>query len=152
MSVHRRCTGFTLPELILAIVVIGIGVAGLVIAFSTAVRNSADPVIDKQLMAIAEAMMEEIALKPLNDPGTGGTIPAVGCVRSAADDVGDYAAYVDRAICDLDGNAVPVLAAYRVSVLLTPGDLLGGVPMTRITVTAANGNNQFVLVGWRWGG
>lgn len=149
MSANRESAGFTLIELVIAIVVVGLGLAGLVTAFSTAVRGSADPVVDKQLVAIAEAMMEEITLKPFADPGSAGAIAAAGCVRSAADDVGDYAGYVNRAVCDVDGTAAPDLAAYRVSVALVPGDPLGTATATRITVTVTNGVRNFALVGWR---
>jgi len=60
----NRCRGVTLVELILAIVVIGVGLAGVLAAFQVAVRGSADPMIQKQMVAIAEEMVEEISLRP----------------------------------------------------------------------------------------
>ncbi|WP_162888625.1 prepilin-type N-terminal cleavage/methylation domain-containing protein [Dechloromonas sp. HYN0024] len=58
-----RSRGFTLIEMIISIVVIGIGLAGVLVSFNVAVRSSADPLISKQLVSIAEAEMEGIMLQ-----------------------------------------------------------------------------------------
>ena len=52
-----RSGGFTLPELILLIVVMSIALAGVLSVYDTAVRGSVDPVINKQTLAIAESMI-----------------------------------------------------------------------------------------------
>ncbi len=57
-SFHQQ--GFTLIETIVFLLVVGIGVVGLLSAIGTAVRHSADPLPQKQALAIAEALMEEI--------------------------------------------------------------------------------------------
>src|SRR5882762_2045905 len=56
--------GISLVELIVFIVIVGIAVAGVVGALSMATRASADPMIQKQALAVAEALMEEIQLMP----------------------------------------------------------------------------------------
>jgi MSHA pilin protein MshD len=56
--------GLSLIELIVTIVVIGAAVAGVLGAFAMATRSSADPMIQKQALAIAEAVMEEVQLMP----------------------------------------------------------------------------------------
>ena len=61
---RRRPRGFTLPEAILAIVVLGVGLAGLLLAFATVAKSSADPVLQQQMMAVAQELLEEIQLKP----------------------------------------------------------------------------------------
>lgn len=55
--------GFTLIELIIFIVVVGVGMAGILSVMNTAVKSSADPMLRKQSIAIAESMLEEILLK-----------------------------------------------------------------------------------------
>src|SRR5438552_11460460 len=52
--------GISLIELIVFIVIVGIAVAGVVGALSMATRASADPMIQKQALAIAEALLEEV--------------------------------------------------------------------------------------------
>jgi len=56
--------GISLIELIIFIVVIGVAVAGVLAAFISSTRASADPMIQKQALAIAEAVMEEVQLMP----------------------------------------------------------------------------------------
>ena len=145
---NKPAAGFTLIEMIIAIVIISVGLAGLLLALNTTVRSSADPMIHKQMLSIAEEMMEEIQLKPMAvGPGT-----IAGCNRTAADDVADYAGY-NQSICDIDGTAV--LPGYTVAVVqdsTAAANLTNGtaaVPAIKITVTVTHGNETFSLVGWR---
>jgi len=142
----RRITGFTLIEMVIAIVVIGVGLAGVLTVYNIAVKSSADPLIRKQMLAVAEEMMEEIQLKPYS-PGSG-TIS--GCNRAAADDVSDYAGY-SQPICDIDGTAVAGLSGYSVAVAVNASATLATLSsgVKKITVTVTRGGDSLVLVGWR---
>lgn len=143
----RRRRGFTLIEMILAIVVIGIGVAGLFLAFRTTVKGSADPVVSKQLLAIAEEMVEEIELKPY---GTATNTAPGGCARNTYNDVVDYDGYATTGqICDIDGVAVAALSGYSVTVSVKPGTIGGVSAAYKITVTASRGGSSLTLVAWR---
>jgi MSHA pilin protein MshD len=143
---RRGARGMTLVELILAIVVIGVGLAGVLVAFNQAVRGSADPMVRKQMLAIAEEMMEEITLKPF---AVQTAVPPAGCARSAHDDVRDYNGYASVGICDIDGHAIPSLAAYSVAVTVTLGALPNGVAALRVAVTVTHGADTLTLVGYR---
>ena len=63
-SLGARQRGVTLIELVLFIIVVGVGVAGILLVYTNTVRYSADPVVRKQMLAVAEAMLEESALMP----------------------------------------------------------------------------------------
>jgi MSHA pilin protein MshD len=63
-SRRRAQAGFTFVELIMFIVIVGVGVAGILLAYSTAVRGSSDPLVNKQMLSIAEALLEEVQLMP----------------------------------------------------------------------------------------
>src|SRR5712664_2854024 len=78
----RAERGVSLVELIVFIVVVSIGVAGVVGALSMATRASADPMIQKQALAIAEALLEEVQLQPFTycDPDD----PQAATAQSAA--------------------------------------------------------------------
>lgn len=144
-SATRRAAGFTLIEMVIAVVIIGVGLAGVLLAFDTSVKSSADPLIRKQMLAIAEEMMDEILLKPY--ASATGTIS--GCNRSFADDVRDYAGYASTGVCDIDGTAVAGLAAYNVNVGVTSEAWQGIANTLHITVTVTHGGESLSLDGWR---
>lgn len=61
---RRRSRGLSLVELIMFIVIVGAAVAGIIGMIGIATKSSADPMIRKQALAIAEAMLEEVRLQP----------------------------------------------------------------------------------------
>lgn len=142
----RDANGMTLIELILAIVVIGVGLAGVLVAYNQAVRGSADPMVRRQMLAIAEEMMEEISLKPYAPQAPG---PAAGCARSGFNDVSDYNGYAAAAVCDIDGGAIPVLAGYGIAVTVSAAVLPNGVAAKRVAVTVTHGADSLTLTGYR---
>ncbi len=142
----HRARGFTLVEMLVAIVVIGVGLAGVLSAFQMVGRSSADPVIRQQMLAIAGEMLEEIALKPY---AVAAHTPPAGCARDTYNDVRDYHGYTSSgSICAVDGTAIAALAGYSVTVSVAAGTL-AGVPGLRITVSVSRGSESLSLVGWR---
>jgi MSHA pilin protein MshD len=59
---HLRQRGVTLIELILFIVIVSIGLAGIIAVMNITTRGSADPVRRKQALIIAEGLLEEVEL------------------------------------------------------------------------------------------
>ena len=64
----RGQRGMTLIELLVFIVVVSLGLAGVLTVFNQVVRHSADPLVAKQALAVADALLEEILLKDFCDP------------------------------------------------------------------------------------
>jgi len=58
----KNIRGMTLIEVILFVVIVGVGLAGLSVVFTTTQKSSADPLVRKQALTAAEQMMEEILL------------------------------------------------------------------------------------------
>jgi MSHA pilin protein MshD len=58
--IKRYQSGLSLIELVLFIVIIGVGVAGITVTYNTVVRGSADPMVRKQALAIADSLLLEI--------------------------------------------------------------------------------------------
>lgn len=147
-SERRRARGFTLVEILLAIVIIGVGLAGVLSVFVATVRNSADPVVRKQLLSIAEEMMEEVTLKPYAVNGAAPT-PSNCAARTNYDDVSDYNGYFStNRICDIDGAQIALLDGYSV-VISVAISTLQGAPAKVITVQASRGTDSITLIGWR---
>jgi MSHA pilin protein MshD len=146
-AARGRIGGFTLVEMILAIVIIGVGLAGVMVAFSTAVGRSADPVIQQQMLAIAENLIEEVQLKPYAPAAH--TAPA-GCARDTYNDVSDYHGYATSGqVCTVDGVAVGALSGYSVGIAVATATLSGVAEAKRITVTVTRGSQSLSLAGWR---
>ena len=122
-------------------------------AYYSSVRGGADALTGKQMVAIAEEMMEEILLRPFGNgviaAGGGGMACGGTASRAAFARVGDYNGYQTTGICDIDGDAVPGLATYGVTVVVVPMVLGGVANSLRVTVTVVGGGQTLVLDGFR---
>lgn len=149
MNVQR---GVTLVELVIAIVVISVAVAGLMRAYSGMMTRSADPLVYQQSLAVAEAMLEEITAKAFLDPDTGTLCPGPEAGgRSDYDNVCDYNGFSMASITDLAGNPLN-LSGYSVSVTVASagGDMdLAANDGLRIDVTVSGPLNDVELTGYR---
>lgn len=127
---HRRQRGLTLVELVLSVVIISIAVGGVTLAYITMIARSADPLIDVQAVAVAEAYMDEILARPVSGPPSGGS-------RDTYGSIGDYDGLSDSPPADQFGNPIPALAAYSVAVS-TGNETVSGVGMMVVQVTVSH--------------
>ena len=134
----------TLVELILAIVIAGILVAGLMSSYSAVVGRSADPMLRVQTTLLAESFLEEVLIKGFLDTTTGTRCPASpGGVRTNFDNVCDYAGYSSTSITLPDGTAVTGLSGYAVAISVEDVSAadLPGVPThcaLKVSVSVSN--------------
>lgn len=143
---NMRAAGVTLVELVVAIVIVAVALAGMVAVFMRADRASVDPVVTQQMAMIAEGMMEEILLKPYSDANPR---PAK---RTDFAKVADYDGYASSGVYDIEGNAVPGLDTYDVRVVVADAGLgqVASGDSLRVTVTVHHaGAADFALSGWR---
>jgi MSHA pilin protein MshD len=149
---NRRSTpfsarGVTLVELIVAIVVIGMALAGVLMVFIRNTSASADPLIWHQASAIAEAYLEEVLSKNFDPNG-----PEPLETRAVYDDVGDYGGLSDTGARDQTDTPIGGLEGYIVNVTVTP-TVLNGIPGTdslrvEVRVTSPFGGD-IVISGYR---
>ncbi len=128
--------GFTLIELVLAIVVISVAIGGMMAAYSAVVTRSVDPLIYRQAIAVADSFMEEIAGKDY--PAAPAVCTGLDvALRSTYDDICDYNGFNQTAITDLaDNNQQLTGYAINVTVAAAGTDLgLNADDAVRIDVT-----------------
>jgi len=170
---QRMAYGFTLIELVVFIVVVGAAVAGVLGAIDFAARNTADPVVQKQALAIAESLLQEIESMPFtycdpNDTAVYTATSAAGCATPEVmgpelgetrtsptnpfNNVNDYNGYTMSPIVDISGNPITGLGGYGATVQITQ-TAFGAVPNAGgllIAVTATGPGNVSVTVeGYR---
>lgn len=143
--------GFTLIELVIAVVALAALGAGIAVMFVTGPAASADPQIRAQARAIAEGYVEEILLKAYRDPDgteTGGV--EAGEDRDTYDDVWDYRDIGTENPTDQNGDPMAggALDDYQVTVVIdgSPGS---GPATVRVTVGHTSGRVDYELVSQR---
>jgi MSHA pilin protein MshD len=147
-----RPRGFTLIELIIFIVVVAAGLAGILSVMNTVVKSSADPMIRKQTVAIAESLLEEILLKDYAKPtGSTATGFSSGGARSLYDCVDDYSGYNTTAgIVDATGATVSGLTGYNISPAVTvTSTTLNSVAVKVVVVSVTGPQGAINLTGYR---
>ena len=155
--------GLSLIELLVFIVVVGIAVTGVLSVYSLNARSSADPMVQKQALAIAESLLEEVLAKPYTycdpdddavetalssadcaTPEVMGPETAQGETRYANltpyDNVNDYNGFSMNGIDDLTGAAIAGLAGYTASVQVQPIANFNGI------LPVVPGHNETLLV------
>lgn len=154
-TVRSRQAGISLIELIVFIVIIGIGLTGILQVMNQVTASSADPLIRKQALAAAESLMEEIQLQDYPAAaGAPATVPVTQLNRTAYHIVTDYDGFATAGIFALDNGVTPIagLEGYNATVTVVPAPLgaiaAGNALLITVTVgTAAMGN--VTLNGYR---
>jgi len=143
----QRARGATLIELVVALAIAATLVSGVWAGWQLMTRRSADPLVLRQSLAVAESLLGEIALQAAG-PASG----ASGSDRSSYRSMADYDGLALNGITDVQGNAVPGLASYAARVSVQPM-ALQGVPQAdgwwiAVRVTGPNGVDTR-LAGWK---
>jgi len=146
--------GISLIELIMFIVIISVALTGILQVMNQVMRHSADPLIHKQAMAVAESLLEEIELQDfISADGT--NVAVTPANRATAYHIAaDYNGFTTggAGISDINGVAVPGLGSYNASVVIA-NEAFNGIAAAsavRITVTVTDPEtNPIVIDGYR---
>lgn len=181
MSIPERIVrghqaGLTFVELVMFIVIVGVGVAGILLVLTITTRSSSDPQLRKQALAIAEALMEEVQGSRFtfcdpSDPAAETATSTAGCTVRVEnvgvdagearpfDNVNDYVTAYGTPVTyatDATGQALP--SGYSATITVTAEALNGiasdgSAPATtnvlRIRVAVNFGADQIVLDAYR---
>ena len=149
------------------IVIISIAVVSILGVFVATTRNSADPMIERQSMAIAESLMEEVTSMPFTfcdlDDANAATATTTGCAAVAEamgpealevrsnmatpfDNVNDYDGFAMAGIQDITGAPIANLNAYGATVAVAPlvFDVIPNTDALLVTVTVTGPNGVAV--------
>ena len=159
-----RQRGVTLIETIIFMIMVSVGVVGLVSVMNPLIRASADPMLTKQMVAVAESLLNEILHQPYTwcDPDDANAATAqsyAGCASNPQsslgptpntetrngsggsgeffDNVRDYAGFAMDNIADPAGGSV--INGYRAEVAIVQAGATFGIAADAalaITVTA----------------
>ncbi len=183
MSISRipgsRHAGMTLVELVMFIVVVSVGLAGILSVLTMGTKSSADPMIRKNMLAIAEALLEEVEAMPFTycdpddanaataastsdcstaeAPGPEGALELRSSTTTPFDNVNDYSGLaVLRPVTDISGT-LSAPAGYSATIQIVP-EALNDIASTstpatmealRIAVTVTYGGDSLTLEGYR---
>ncbi len=164
--------GFTLIELIMFVVIVSVGMVGILSVLDLTVRGSADPMIRKQMLAVAEGLLEEVSLMPYtycdpDDPSATTAVNPAGCALAESlgpevsgtaetrdgsphfDNVNDYNGL--SAVTTGINNTNTMPAGYTAGIEVIPEALNGisGTEALRIAVTVTHGGDTLLLEGYR---
>lgn len=162
--------GFSLVELIMYIVIVSVALIGILLVMNVTTRSSADPLIRKQALAIAESILEEVELMPFtycdpDDPVAATAANAAACATAEGigvendvsrydatlpfDNVSDYSGFAMAAgaLLDITGTAIgPAGYSVAVAVVQQPLDTIAAAESLLISVTVTGPDNMPVVV------
>jgi MSHA pilin protein MshD len=155
-----RERGVSLVELVIFIVVIGIALSSVAGALAFAGRHSGDPLVQRQALAVAESLLQEVLAQPFVPQNPDGSAeapgPEAGEARGSAtspfNHVNDYHGYTMTGIVDLGGTPVAGLAAFGASVAVAnvAFDGIAAADILRVQVTVTGpGGAEVTLTGLR---
>jgi MSHA pilin protein MshD len=169
---RRRCAGFSLVEVVVFIVVLGLGIAAIAVLYNRLTLASVDPLVRKQALAIASSLMEEIQLRAFTTcdpddanvfgPGpcvvTEGPGPEAGETRTTFDNVNDYHGFqmgsgTGNPVTTAGGVTVDGMADYLVTASIAESALapVAAADSLLVTVTATHvpSGTAVTLQGYR---
>ncbi|MDT8998749.1 prepilin-type N-terminal cleavage/methylation domain-containing protein [Paucibacter sp. APW11] len=142
---RQPARGLSLIELLIFIVIVSIALAAVLRVFVQAGTASADPQIQRQALAIAESLLEEVELMPFtfcdpDDANVGSATSSAGCASLSEagigpeagenryatpqfDNVNDYHGFAMTGIRDLSNTAIAGLSGYSASVSVSASAL-----------------------------
>jgi|SRR4051794_1584587 MSHA pilin protein MshD len=167
--------GLSLVELLIFIVIMSLAVVGILGVLNLTAQKSGDPQVRRQMLAVAEAILEEVVFKPFtycdpDDPNAATAAGAADCSggpggafdesklplgfeagesRSTFDNVSDYNGLSLSPASDINGNTIN---GYSASVSVLQQQLEASIPLAaslRITVTVTRGSDSLSLSAYR---
>ena len=139
MCTDHKQRGISLIELIMFIVIVSIALTGIMLVMNKTAGHSADTLLRKQALTVAESLLEEIEAQPISGVTSCSSTPVVSSKRVFPYKICDYNNFASSGVFDLSGTAVSGLSGYDVAVSVA-SHVLGNIPQgsaVQVTVTVA---------------
>lgn len=137
----RRQVGMTLIELIMFIVIVSVGIAGILSVLNITVARSSDPLVQKQAQALAEGLLEEIQTGYFaNCDGADSQLKYASSVAACTGGIGD--SYGPEA-----GETRPYDTVIDYASAVNTATTLSSVLPTEASVSAPTGYSASVTIG-----
>lgn len=173
MCISRRQRGLTLIELIVFIVIVSVALVGVLAVLNVTTKASADPMVRKQALAVAESILEEVMLQPFTwcDPDDAAAATATqyadcgtaennlageggesrGSATAPWDNVNDYNSATPINSNIAGGGSVPYPATVTVArvALNGVGDATATSAALLVTVSVNSGAETIQVQGYR---
>lgn len=157
MCTRHNQRGISLVELIMFIVIVSVALAGILLVMNNITRQSADTLVRKQALAVAESLLEEIELQDFIAVAavTNATPANRSTVYHIVTDYNNYTTAGAGIFTFDNSTAVAGLGNYNVNpkvvVALAGGDLgVAAASAVRITVSVTDPSGQVTVVdGYR---
>lgn len=136
--------GMTLIELIVFIVIVSVALIGVLTVLNITARSSADPMIRKQALAVAESVLEEVMLQPYTwcdpDDSNAPTATSYDACTVRQDSVAAKAGEARASTTPLDN-----VLDYNGEAINTNAAGTGSTPYTANVAVAAAAHNDITL-------
>jgi MSHA pilin protein MshD len=155
-----KARGATLVEVVMFILIVSTALSAVVGVLAFAGRHSADPPVQRQALAVAESLLQEVLSQPYTandlDGGANAIGPESGETRTSTttpfDHVDDYHGFAMNGIAHVDGTPIAGLESYAAQVSVA-AQALDNVPaeeglLVTVTVTGPGGYSAS-LAGFR---
>lgn len=145
--------GISLVELVVFIMIVSVALTGILVVMNQVIKHSADPLIRKQAIAVAESLLEEVELQDFISAGGNVTVTQANRA-SAYHIVTDYKGFsMPAGIFPVSGVApIAGLESYNATVTVA-NTAWNGIPATSavlITVTVTDPQGDPVSIsGYR---
>ena len=148
---HRR--GFTLIEMIIFIVIVSSALAGILSVMHSTVKASADPIVRKQAIALADSILEEILQKDYCDRSGSPTGTTRDDMRAVTDFNGTSNALFSGGTSPIPAALLAPTGKYTIGIAVASDSTTLGsapnIPAKKITVTISWGTENISMTGYR---
>ena len=145
-------SGISLIELIMFIIIVSVGIVGILSVMNVTTQHSADTMVGKQAIAIAESLLEEILVKDFTDPDG---VTVTESSRDLYDDVDDYSGFSVSPVKDINGAVLKDGAGNNLNFTATASvtaqafDAISNANSKLITVTVSGRGETITLSAYK---